>query len=357
MPRKNNRRTRPDKRQQRAARRKGLQIAEAPASAPTPQDTAPSTLAPQEAVPSAPAGLSEETRALVAASISNNTRKNYKAALRRWDEWLAGRPATEPLLADFLTKRHAAGVSPATVAQVVQAIRFREKLHPAGESIVGPLASRTLAGIRRAGKGRGRGQVAAIRWADVQAICRQALAQGQAAPVAAARDCALVRFMSDGLLRISEAVAVDCAHVSKEADSTGRLLIPSSKTDQTGQGAVVFLSKATLAAVEQYRQLAGILDGPLFRRIRRGDHITEHRMTAHGARLTIQARARAVGIDGASGQSLRVGTDQDLTAAGYGLAELQNAGRWLSPDMPGRYSRGQAAGLGAVARLRESTGD
>jgi hypothetical protein len=62
---------------------------------------------------------------------------------------MVGRPATERLLADFLTKRHAAGVSPATVAQVVQAIRFREKLHPAGESIVGPLASRTLAGIRR----------------------------------------------------------------------------------------------------------------------------------------------------------------------------------------------------------------
>ena len=152
--------------------------------------------------------------------------------------------------------------------------------------------------------------------------------------------------MSDGLLRISEAVAVDCAHISTEADGTGRLLIPSSKTDQTGQGAVVFLSKATLAAVEQYRQLAGILDGPLFRRIRRGDHITEHRMTAHGARLTIQARAKAVGIDGASGQSLRVGTTQDLTAAGFGLAELQNAGRWRSPDMPGRYSRGQAAGRG-----------
>ena len=80
-------------------------------------------------------------------------------------------------------------------------------------------------------------------------------------------------------------------------------------------------------------------------------------MSAHGARLAIQARAAAAGIEGASGHGLRVGTAQDLTAAGYGLAELQNAGRWQSPDMPGRYSRGQAAGLGAVARLRESTGD
>ena len=38
---------------------------------------------------------------------------------------------------------------------------------------------------------------------------------------------------------------------------------------------------------------------------------------------------------------------QDLTVVGYGLAEMQNAGRWQSPDIPGRYSRGQAAGIEA----------
>ena len=50
-------------------------------------------------------------------------------------------------------ERHAGGVSPAAVNQVVQAIRFREKLHAAGVSIVGPITSRTLAGIRREGSG------------------------------------------------------------------------------------------------------------------------------------------------------------------------------------------------------------
>ena len=301
--------------------------------------------------------LSLDVRRLVASSISQNTRKAYEAALAAWDTWQAGREAGDELLANYLSERHAAGVSPATIAQVVQAIRFREKLHGAAVSVVGPVADRTLAGIRREGRDRGRGQVTAIRWADVQAICRLTETESSESPVAAARDCALMRVMSDGLLRISEAVAVDCAHISAETDGTGRLLIPNSKTDQTGQGAMVFLSKTTMDAVDAYRQLAGIESGPLFRRMRRGDHITEGRMSAHGARLAIQARAAAAGIEGASGHSLRVGTAQDLTTAGYGLAELQNAGRWQSPDMPGRYSRGQAAGLGAVARLRESTGD
>ena len=36
--------------------------------------------------------------------------------------------------------------------------------------------------------------------------------------------------------------------------------------------------------------------------------------------------------------------------AGTELTDLQNAGRWQSPSMPARYSRGQKASRGAVAR-------
>ena len=37
--------------------------------------------------------------------------------------------------------------------------------------------------------------------------------------------------------------------INAESAGTGRLLIPNSKTDQTGQGAVVFLGKTAIAAV------------------------------------------------------------------------------------------------------------
>ena len=70
--------------------------------------------------------------------------------------------------------------------------------------------------------------------------------------------------MSDKLLRISEAVAVDCAHISAEVDDTSRLLMPNSKTDRTRQGAIVFLGKATMDTIAAYCQLAGIESGPCF---------------------------------------------------------------------------------------------
>ena len=41
-----------------------------------------------------------------------------------------------------------------------------------------------------------------------------------------------------------------------------------------------------------------------------------------------------------------------LARAGASLVELQQAGRWKSPEMPARYTRGESARRGPVARLR-----
>ena len=76
--------------------------------------------------------------------------------------------------------------------------------------------------------------------------------------------------MSDGLLRISEASALQVADVEANADG-GTVTIRASKTDQQGDGAVRFLGAPTIAAVRRYLDAAGITAGPLFRRIRKGD--------------------------------------------------------------------------------------
>ena len=57
-----------------------------------------------------------------------------------------------------------------------------------------------------------------------------------------------------------------------------------------------------------------------------------------------------------SGHSLRVGGAQSLAAGGASIVEMQTAGRWQSPAMPGHYSRGQLTARGAVARVRYGRG-
>ncbi len=295
------------------------------------------------------APVSVETRKLMDASISPATRRVYSLALRQLETWLQGQGLTDTLLADYLSERHAGGAAPASAAQVVQALRFQAKLHGAA-AMVGPVTERTLAGIRRAGKDRGRGQVQGVQYLDV---IKLALSCEHEDTLCAARDEALMRTMSDGLLRIGEAVAIDVEHLDFEQDGTGRLTIPTSKTDQEGKGAVLFLGRPTVGALKLYMQRAGITQGALFRSMRRGDHMRADRISVRGVRDLIRARARACGIEGnVSGHSFRVGTAQDLAASGASLVELQQAGRWQGSDMPARYTRHQAAGRGAVARHR-----
>ena len=81
-----------------------------------------------------------------------------------------------------------------------------------GIEVVGEITSKTLAGIRRAGKERGHGQVDGVERDMLRVV---AFAESEKT-IAGLRDAALIRLMSDCLLRISEAVAVNvCVSVKK----------------------------------------------------------------------------------------------------------------------------------------------
>ena len=112
--------------------------------------------------------------------------------------------------------------------------------------------------------------------------------------------------MSDGLLRISEASALQVSDVEATADG-GAVTIRASKTDQQGDGAVRFLGTPTVAAVRRYLDATGITGGPLFRRIRKGGRVTADRLGADSIRAIVRKRAAAVdGITGRiGGHSLR----------------------------------------------------
>ena len=109
---------------------------------------------------------------------------------------------------------------------------------------------------------------------------------------------------------------------------------------------------------EQSGALAGLLiasltQGALFRSLYKGGRLRTGRLTERSMRRIIIRRARDAGVVGrVSGHSLRVGGAQSLASAGASLVEMQLAGRWSSPVMPGCYAQGQLAKLGAVARLR-----
>ena len=289
--------------------------------------------------------IASETESLIKASIAENTLKAYQRALNDLTNWLSGRTLSDALLANYITGLHEAGKSPATIGQAIAAVKWQLK-HQSQENLNFPVTQATLAGIRREGKDRGRGQVDGLIWQDVERVCVYAETEGT---LAGLRDAAMIRLMSDCLLRISEVVAVDIADLKERT-----LTVRASKTDQEGTGETLYVCDATRNVLNQYRERADITRGPLFRHIRRGDHIQPTRLNPHSARRIIQKRAHAAGVEGfISGHSLRVGSAVSLAQAGATVVDMQVAGRWKSSQMPAHYAKAELAERGAIARFKD----
>ena len=151
----------------------------------------------------------------------------------------------------------------------------------------------------------------------------------------------MISLMSDCLLRISEAVAVNVEDVKPE----GLLLHMGRRRAGKGRKTRCISAILPVSLIKRYRRRAGIESGALFRRIRYHKHVTEDRLGVKGARGAIQRRAREAGIEGAiSGHSLRMGSALSLAEAGATVKEVQRAGRWQDVTMPARYVRGSAHG-------------
>ena len=289
--------------------------------------------------------IASETTTLIKSSIAENTQKAYQRALQGLETWLSGRTLSDALLAEYITELHKTGKTPATIGQAVAAVKWQLK-HQLQETFNFPTTQATLAGIRREGKDRGRGQVDGLIWQDVERICVYAETEGT---IAGLRDAAMIRLMSDCLLRISEVVPVNVGDLKEKT-----LTLRSSKTDQEGTGESLYVCDATRNVLDRYRGRADITDGALFRYIRRGDHIQSDRLTPHSARRIIKKRAANAGVEGfISGHSLRVGSAISLAQAGATVVDMQVAGRWKSSQMPAHYAKAELAERGAIARFKD----
>ena len=141
-------------------------------------------------------------------------------------------------MAVYIATLDAEGRTPATVAVSVAAAKWTAS--KSRIDVVGEITQRTLAGIRREGKDRGRGQVEGLIWQDVERIAEADKT------IAGLRDSAMIRLMSDCLLRVSEVVAV-------EDFNKTTLTVWQSKTDQEGHGES--LARAGASVVDM--QVAG----------------------------------------------------------------------------------------------------
>ena len=214
--------------------------------------------------------------------------RSRRTSTRRasWKFGWRGRTLTDAVLAEYIRFLHAEGKSPATINLVVSAVKWMTEYRGA-DTAVGDITARTLSEIRGEGKERERRQVDGLTWDDVERVCAAAESSDTAAGL---RDAAMISLMSDCLLRISEAVAVNVEDVQAEG-----LQVYGKKAGAEKRGEILYICESTRRLIQRYRTRAGIEAGssdrigsaignPLFRRIRFQNHVTEDRLGVKGAR-------------------------------------------------------------------------
>ena len=158
------------------------------------------------------------------------------------------------MMAVYIATLDVEGRTPATIAVAVAAVKWFFA-NVRNEARSWQITENKLRSIRRDSKTRGPGQVAPLTYNLVDRIYSQAEADTKN-PLAGLRDLAIIRLMSDCLLRVSEVAAVNVGDLK---DNT--LTIRQSKTNQMGEGRVLFVDDETMQVIEELKAKGNISRG------------------------------------------------------------------------------------------------
>lgn len=166
-------------------------------------------------------------------------------------------------------------------------------------------------------------------------------------------DKALVCVSYDTLCRRSETVAIKVEDITFADDGSGSVHIIRSKTDQTGEGAVKYLSHTTVEHLNAWLLTTGITAGYVFRGLNRWHQVLPTPLSGEGVTRSFRRVASKTGLnlEQISGHSTRVGACQDLVAAGIDMPAIMQAGSWKNPERVARYSEQLLVRRGGMAQL------
>ena len=161
------------------------------------------------------------------------------------------------------------------------------------------------------------------------------------------RSKALLLIGFAGALRRSELVGIDIEHLTWNPDGLV-ILIPYSKTDQTGDGRTVAIpfgshpARCPIRNLRKWLAAAAITEGPIFRAISPDQRsVLPRRIGVKRVALTIKNAVRGLGLDPRqySGHSLRAGFCTQAASRGATAFQISRQRGHKSMDMVMRYVR------------------
>lgn len=283
-------------------------------------------------------GLGASIRPFLTQSLSDGSKRAYRADMRHFEASGRSIPCSPEGLAAYLADMaatHAVATIQRRIAGIAKAHRTAGFPDPTKSEIV----QATLRGIRRT-LGMAQREAAALQRDDLFA----ALAAMGNRPIDV-RDKALLLVGFAGAFRRSELVGLDCADVEHVRQGIVIHLL-RSKTDQMGQGRKIAIPNGRtrwcpVQHLNDWLAAAGIDDGPIFRPINRHGHIAPERLSGEAVSNIVKRRIRAAGFDpdAYSGHSLRAGLATSAAMAGASMWKIRQQTGHASDAMLGRYIR------------------
>lgn len=266
--------------------------------------------------------LSESARELVAQSLSENTRKGYKADLKHYAA--SGRiiPSSPEMIAEYLAET-AETYAVATLQRRLAAISKAHRAIGADDPCRSEIVQAVVRGVRRS-RGVAQRQAQALLRGDLFAVLDRLGDRPKDV-----RDRALLLLGWATAMRRSELVALEVQDV--EFTTKGALVrIRRSKTDQEARGREVAVPlgrtrHCPIAALKDWLTFAGIETGAIFITVNKHGHLLNSRMSGEAASNVVKVRVADAGFDPAnfSGHSLRAGFVTAAALAGASTYKIR----------------------------------
>lgn len=282
--------------------------------------------------------LSDGVRTLISNSLSEASKRAYKADMAHYEAWGGAIPSSPHQIAEYLADLAATR----TVATLQRRLASLAKAHRAvggDDPTKSEIVKSTMRGIRRR-IGTAQREAKPILREDLFAMLDRMGDRPKDV-----RDKALLLLGFAGAFRRSELISLDMddiQHVRQGIVVTLR----RSKTDQSGVGRKIGVpfGRTRWCPVKHLTDWlghAGIEGGPLFRGINRHGHVAEQRLSGEAVSIIVKERAEEAGFDpdGYSGHSLRAGLATSAAMAGASTYKIRAQTGHASDAMLARYIR------------------
>lgn len=271
-------------------------------------------------------------------ALSAATWKAYQNDLNHFLAWKGVIPATEGMVADYLTE-HAPRFSIATLKRRLVALSKAHCMAGYTDPVQSQIVQLTMWGIRRV-HGKPQSQVSPVMKDDLIVMLSH-----MPDNLKGCRDRALLLTGFCAALRRSELASIRCEDI--EISNQGIVLtLPRSKTDQFGEGRKIGIPRGRgkicpVASLEVWLEHSGLTTGPLFRAISKGMALGAVQISDRAIANIVKEYALKAGLDPTkySGHSLRSGLATSAAEQGFSSWEIRRQTGHASDQMLQRYIR------------------